>query len=232
VIGLEYPNIDNPYGIWRSSHTSDPQAREKMFYARVTGENVTPLTHVSPGNGIEQRLAALLAYLDRSHPDEGWSEFYAGNEIRWNLVCVAGHSQGAGMAAFIAKRHDVDRVALFSGPSLSSGSWVFTSGKTPPERMFAVYHKDEVTWDNVLVKGYDALGLRKFGAPVSAELASPPYDHSHIIQLGIPPTIPVSAPLHEKAHASVVVDRPTPKRADGMPAYSQVWAYVLGGRPQ
>jgi hypothetical protein len=233
VIGLEYPNNDNPYGIWTASHSSDPEGRRKIFHARVTGENLTKLTHVNPGNCIEERLAALLPYLDRTHPDEGWSKFYDGNEVKWDLVCVAGHSQGSGMAAYIAQRHAVDRVALFSGPSLYAGSWVAASGKTPPARIFFAYHKDEVRGDNLLVRGYDALGLQKFGAPVFAESAAPPYNHSHIIRLGLPPAIPDSAALNGRAaHNSTACDRPTPKLADGTPSYSPVWTYLLGGGPQ
>ena len=68
-------------------------------------------------NSIENRLRKLLLYLAAQRPDEEWAGFVTGGEIDWSRIAVGGHSQGAGMAAFIGKRYGVARVALWSGPN-------------------------------------------------------------------------------------------------------------------
>lgn len=64
---------------------------------------------------------------------------------------VTGQSQGAGMAAFIAKEHLVLRAVLFSSPWDSYGAnttlapWLSRASLTPMSRWFAGYHGKENT---------------------------------------------------------------------------------------
>lgn len=63
------------------------------------------------------RLTAVIRYLDRRHPKLGWAgHLTPGDRPLWPRIVVSGLSQGAGMAAFIAKRFPVNRVVLFSSP--------------------------------------------------------------------------------------------------------------------
>jgi hypothetical protein len=239
VIGLEYQNIGNPTELSESSQ--DPEAQAKVRLARLTGQNVSPFVHMTPGNSIEERLLSLLSFLDRAHPTENWSAFYSGDKIHWPLVCVAGHSQGAGMAAFIAKREPVLRAALLSGPGDLSRqtkgfvpSWLYEPGKTPSERIFAAYHiTEQQRRPGFFQRRFDAMGIGKFGLPVRAEEVAPPYAHSHIIQMTLTPAVSdAEASKYGAAHGSVACDRPTPKLSNGQPAYGPVWRYLFGADPQ
>jgi pimeloyl-ACP methyl ester carboxylesterase len=61
----------------------------------------------------------------------------------WSRIAVAGHSQGAGHAAYIAKKYEVDRVLMFSGPQdyfddlAQPAAWEKQPGATAPSRFFA-----------------------------------------------------------------------------------------------
>ncbi|WP_204298328.1 hypothetical protein, partial [Stenotrophomonas maltophilia] len=67
------------------------------------------------------RLVALLRLLDREQPARGWGHYLDGDGLNWEAILVSGQSQGAGMAAWIARRHKVRRVVLFSSPWETSG---------------------------------------------------------------------------------------------------------------
>jgi hypothetical protein len=97
------------------------------------------------------RLTKLLTYLQAQHPEENWRQYLGGQGggPDWSRIVISGFSQGAGMAAFIAKREPVPRVVCFSGPSDLVGQtttlapWIVGSGVTPPARWFVEYHKRE-----------------------------------------------------------------------------------------
>lgn len=234
VIGLEYPNINNPLELCKES--DDLECNEKVWLARLSGQpGISPLVNMSPGNGVLERLAALLRFLDENHPDEGWSRFYSAHDINWNLVCLAGHSQGAGMAAFIAKRRRVDRVALFSGPrdfharSNQLAGWMSKPASTSPASMFVLWHAGDVRRGGreAQVQASTALGLAPFGEPVAADEMQPPYKHSHILFVALPPNIPDTVDGYA-SHSSTARDQSTPLAADGSPAYAPIWRYMLG----
>ena len=132
----------------------------------------------------------------------------------WQRIAVAGHSQGAGMAAFLAKRTPVARVALLSGPldfvwpSHGPAPSLAAPSATPGERWYGLYHGEE-RQAALLRQAYGALGL----AP----------DQIRVLRLAPDGWAP------DAFHKSVVVDPLTPRAADGSPAYAADWAFLLGG---
>ena len=100
---------------------------------------------------IVNRLVEAAAYLDRNHPDSGWGSYIENGAPAWQRIVVCGQSQGAGMAAFIAKQHAVARVILFSSPwdyvqrsgRQELAPWIALPSQTPPERWFGGYHARE-----------------------------------------------------------------------------------------
>jgi hypothetical protein len=103
---------------------------------------------------IAQRLGDLLRYLRRAHPDQGWDAYLdAQGAPAWPRIVLSGLSQGAGMAAFIAKLYPVERVVLFSSPWDAEGrdkhpaQWLSSPSATPPERWWAERHVREKTTD-------------------------------------------------------------------------------------
>jgi len=82
-------------------------------------------------------------------PSGQWQHYLdAKNQPRWENIALAGHSQGGGMALFLAKSISVFRVLDFSGGWDLAGidrlaDWYSIPSKTPTERLFAVYNKKE-----------------------------------------------------------------------------------------
>lgn len=89
-----------------------------------------PLATIAVQEGVYARVGAALLALAERDPDGRWGQFYdlaAGRDVarglRWSSIVVAGHSQGGGHAALLAKLHPVRRAVMFSSPcDLSSGA--------------------------------------------------------------------------------------------------------------
>jgi hypothetical protein len=136
----------------------------------------------TPEESIINRLARLLQYFDRLHPDAGWGGFLKNGEPDWERIAVSGQSQGAGMAAFLAKQHVVARVILFSSPwdyierngKNELAPWIATPSKTPPERWFGGYHARENA-AGLLARSYAALRI--------------PPDHIRVYTEDLPPNL-------------------------------------------
>ncbi len=113
---------------------------------------------------IVPRLVALLRYLDREHPGAGWSDYLTADGPAWPRIVVSGLSQGAGMAAFLAKRYPVRRVVLFSSPwdftnpGRRPASWLFDTSATPPDRWWVERHVHENT-TALIAHAYQALRI-------------------------------------------------------------------------
>ena len=176
VIGLEYNSL--PFGNQVCWKVTDPECLAKFREKRTFGTNVTDLIDDKPEESIRTRLVKLLQYLDSHHPEQGWSAYLRDGEPRWDRLVVSGLSQGAGMAAYIAKLKRVERVVLFSSPwdtvqaTKPPAPWLYHETKTPLEHWFAEYHARENTVD-LIVPAYKALAI--------------PENHILVFNLDMPP---------------------------------------------
>jgi len=136
---------------------------------RIYGDGISidPSLDNTKAETIVNRLVKLLTYLDSRDPQQNWSAYLEGGSPNWSRIVLAGQSQGAGMAAYIAKEELVGRVILFSSPwdfVVSNGNarilapWIATPAKTPPERWFGGYHQRE-NEASLLAKSYAALRI-------------------------------------------------------------------------
>lgn len=220
VIALQYDN--NTWVLQRCARNLDPSCSAKFREKRIFGDDVTDLIDDTPAESIVNRLAKLLQYLDRQHPGEGWGGYLANGKPQWRRIAVAGHSQGAGMAAFIGKRENVARVVLFSGPvdATRTGNdglapWITGPSATPPDRWYAMYHAQERK-AAMLQRSYEMLGI----------------PHSHVRVANLQPNSPPrSRPNADLYHLSVNGDGTTPRAGDGTPLYRSDWAYLFGRSP-
>lgn len=98
------------------------------------------------------RLVSLLQHQGWTRyltPGDGHSPYGLGPHAYpdWSKIIVAGHSQGAGHALFIAKRFKVPRAVLLSGPDDSPGgrpaTWAAAVGRTPNDRIYALRSQQE-----------------------------------------------------------------------------------------
>ena len=237
AIGLEYP--DDALDPSASAvgqiclRNPDPGCSARVRAVRIMGGAADGVI-VAPADGLQNRLEKLLAYLAQQHPADGWDRFFPGGRVAWDLIAVDGHSQGAGMAAFLAKSHTVARVVLWSGPAdyvlatHSVAAWLSAPSATPPGRWYGVVHRDEAGVGTLLT-AYKTLGIP--GAPVIADAAIPP-PGSHQFVVTLPPrpnpAAPVLPVIAGASHGSVVADRRTPLDDAGRPVYAPLWRTMLG----
>ena len=212
VIGLRYRDVP---GVMDACPHASPDCPERIRQQRVFGDLATGTEGNGPSQSIVHRLTALLTELDRAHPEDGWKEYLDDGHPRWRRVAVAGLSQGAGMAAFIAQREAVARVILFSGPFDNYGvgdsvaSWLRKGhGATETDHWYAAYHARE-RMARVIERSYAALRI--------------PQAHIRVLTRDDLPKTPSST-----YHLSVVSNGATPRRADGRPAYLRDWLFLLG----
>jgi len=180
VISLAYN--DTPAVAVYCPRRPDPGCSAQFRQRRIYGDGppLEPAIDNTRAESIINRLVKLLIYLEQREPGRGWAQYLKDGAPNWSRIVLAGQSQGAGMAAFIAKQHVVARVILFSSPwdfYVSKGNgrrlapWIATPSKTPPERWYGGYHERE--------------NMAKLLAPAYAELGIPP-DHIRVFKRELP----------------------------------------------
>ena len=179
--------------------------------AIVTGAPVSERITVSRPNSILNRLQKLLVYLAKQDPDGGWDEFVDNDQPIWNRIVVAGHSQGSGHAAYIAKMYKVDKVLMFSGPQdyLTSldkpAPWQSRPSATPQSRYYAFLN----LYDPFNVHHQIANCARLMG------LSNPQ-----------PPTIEPGAPIHGNYQILINSSKQQPHGSTIQPEFENVWNYL------
>ncbi len=229
AVGLRYPNSWTVHSLCAKS--PDSLCHEKVRAEIFSGVDHSSLLEVDSVNSIRHRLWALLHYLERHFPEEGWEQFLQeAEQIRWDRIVVAGHSQGGGHAAFVGKHFTVARVLMFAWSDLWRSEnqwriapWITPDHATPAERYFGFTH----TQDNLLARlmTWQLLGMDRFGAPVNVDTMALPYAYSHQLVTSIQPA------RFGAFHGSVAVDDATPLDSTGTPVLEPVWSYLLIGAP-
>jgi hypothetical protein len=225
AIGLTYPNDDAVSVLCPGTGPADCAGAVRREV--ITGADASPLVAVDPANSIDGRLLALLTYLSANFPAEGWGRYLVNGAVDWSLITVAGHSQGAGHAGFIAKLRDVNRVVMFSGPGDPGASWVDLPNITAPARMFGFTHTaDDLATLALVARSWDGLELDLFGASVSVDGASQPFGGSHQLLTSAAPNPNPTGPSASPTHGAPVVDAVTPRDAMGRPVFEPVWGFI------
>lgn len=206
AIGLEYD--DTPAVVQVCPRNADPACSANFRAMRIDGTGPgAPGVVNPPAEAIVARLVALLRALDKAAPAEGWGGYLDGDRPRWDRIVVSGLSQGAGMAAYMAKQHAVRRVVLFSSPwdftmpGRRLAPWIGQPSATPPARWFAEYHRRENTAD-LLASSYRLLQI--------------PADHVLVFDRDLLPNAGGSSP--NPFHGSTVRD----------PGYVKQWRTLYG----
>ncbi len=229
TIGLNYPN-DAAVGVLCDS-SDDPDCQWSVRREIITGVDTSSLVDVNAANSIVNRLQKVLSYLDAQYPEEGWGQYLTDGAVDWSGVEVAGHSQGGGHAAAIAKLHAVFRAVYFSSPADWSTlddappPWVSQSGATDGSRQYGFTHVQDATVPSAhLTVTWSALGLGAFGAPVSVDNVNAPYGNSHQLATNAVPHHNGGGAL--PYHAATVLDAATPLTGTDTPLYAPVWIYL------
>jgi len=139
-INLSYPNTVPAASLSSSNNAlAFDEYRQEICYGTPLSDAVS----VDSLNSIYTRFLHLLNYLNINYPNLNWNDYLISNtEINWNNIIVAGHSQGSGHAAYLAKFNSVERVLMFSGLNdysdfySASGNWVNGSSITPQYKFY------------------------------------------------------------------------------------------------
>jgi hypothetical protein len=215
VIGLQYNTLPPGTAFCETAH--DPDCFARFREKRSWGDDATGAISDLPQEAIVTRLVRLLETLAQDHPAEEWQQYLVNGTPNWPVIALTGQSQGAGMAAFIAKRVALARVILSSSPwdhASPSGRlapWLSEASATPPERWFGVYHGKE-HMAGMLARAYAALGVPDRHIRVLDIVPNPP-----------PPPHPVVDRYHGTEWGATV-----PVDAGWRPTVTAIWAFMLG----
>jgi hypothetical protein len=141
VVSLDYVNdvITTVCSKSEDSTCFDHFRQEIMF-----GTDVSDKVAVDSANSLVNRLTKLLLY--QAAVDKEWAGFVNKGKVRWEKVIAAGHSQGAGHAAYFGKQFPLRGVLMFSGPQdylqyfKAPAHWQQERGVTPVKRYYAFLH--------------------------------------------------------------------------------------------
>lgn len=231
-IGLTYPNDEAVGTICAASPRPDCPGEVRREI--IAGTDTSPLVAITPANSITGRLVSMLIYMQATYPGEGWGQYLVGGAPNWAVITVAGHSQGAGHAGYMAKLHILDRVAMFSGPgdvgnvAGTPAQWITLPNATPAARQYGYTHRQDELVPLALIEfNWSQIGLGAFGAPVSVDGSAAPFGDRRQLTTNI--AIPISplSPTTAPAHGGTVVDVVTPLTTGGEPLYLPVWNYMI-----
>ncbi|MCC1485091.1 BPSS1187 family protein [Winogradskyella immobilis] len=164
VINLSYINKQAVARICKGENlANDSDCTKKFRERRIFGNVSMPLIPDEPQDAIVNRLAKLLIHLNETDKKSNWDIYLNNDKPNWNMITVAGQSQGGGMAAFIAKQELVNRIITFSGGWDYSevkkiAKWYYNKSITPAEKWFGFYHTLEPN-AKPIAESYEAMGI-------------------------------------------------------------------------
>ncbi|WP_310391899.1 T9SS type A sorting domain-containing protein [Hymenobacter sp.] len=227
ALGLSYSNATiSPL----CAGSSDSLCFDKVRGEVIDGTDRTPLVAVDAANSITNRVLRALQYLHTNFPTEGWGQFYSGNAPDWTKIAVAGHSQGGGHAAFIAKQTVVDRAVLFAAPKdyfvaplRKAAAWENRPSATPTCRSYALTHQadNQGCTPAQQLEIFRRLGIDRFApAPAVFETSNGAYNNSHVLLSSL------AGLTGGSAHNVVAVDVAAATICK-VPYYTPAWVYML-----
>jgi hypothetical protein len=208
VIGLEYNN--EPAVVQVCPQSPLPSCSRDFRQRRIFGGDLKSVVENTQFESIINRLESLLHYLQERDAARHWDGYLLNEEPNWSRIVISGLSQGAGMAAYIAKHRSVARVVLFSSPwdyqrsSQRLAPWLIEPSETPPDRWFAEYHRREKT-AALIVSAYQALQI--------------PKSNIRTFDLDLPKDMKFKS------------DNPYHVSTIKMPAYASEWEFLFGRSP-
>src|ERR1700678_176540 len=137
VIGLEYN--DEPAVVQVCPENLQASCSGDFRQRRIFGADAKSVVENTQSESIVNRLVNLLRYLQARDAARHWDGYLLNDEPNWSRIVVSGLSQGAGMAAYIAKHRAVARVVLFSSPwdfqrsTQRLATWLIEPSQTPPD---------------------------------------------------------------------------------------------------
>jgi hypothetical protein len=232
VINLTYVNSFAFIGMAVTNNCDDCYYETRLEI--LTGRNTSPFEAVDRNNSIEHRLIMALEWIDTAQPTQNWAQFLDGTNILWENIVIAGHSQGAGQAGFIAKQYAVDRAIMFDSgdwyeAESRAATWISAPGATPPIKFFGAAHTNDPLFPNPhQIPAWTAFGLTNFGPIIFAEnVSDPQFLCSRMIRTAVEPRNNNGQTAY---HGAMVRDLHVPLDANNVPIFRPLWEYMLFGQ--
>jgi hypothetical protein len=223
AINLNYPNDWTIANLCQNSKNLDchRNKRKAIIYGQDNARKIT----ITTANSLENRLSKLLLFLAKNVSQIPWLNYLNSHQIKWESVIIAGHSQGGGHAALIAKENLVSRVIMLASPAdynqynHQMASWLSAPQATPSDRFYGFVHAKDPAYAKI-IKAWDLLGLSNHGDLINV-------DRVQISNLNSHQLVTVKSPKNlGRFHGSVFNDHHTPISIDGQPIYKNVWQYL------
>ncbi len=222
VLGLDYWNLGRTLS---GTCNTNPRCYTELQWNRFDGSHPSPYSRVTPAGSITARFRDAITHLEQVDPAGGWNRFLTSTgTIEWSNIVVAGHSQGGGMAAFIAHIRSVAGALMISSPVESDGtfhaSWMDHPSATPVSRQYAIDSQQDGFGPKIW-GSWQILGLAPAQGPWRTELAPPAAGqnpHAIITTYPFPP--------HSDAHSLIIEDL-TPLTSSGVPKMLPLWHWML-----
>lgn len=196
----------------------------------LTGTDVSTEVAVDSTNSIVNRLEKLFLYLDQNYPSENWGQYMKNAQIDWTKIVVAGHSQGGGHAAYIAKTNLVEKAIFFASPNDYSSAfnrpapWFSGSWISPKSSLFGFNNlQDDVVPFNQQKEVWDSVGFSNTQDTTLVDQQVFPYLNAHYLYTNND----LNAVASDN-HSVMIRDAQVPLSTTGKPVYEDVWRYLLG----
>lgn len=196
-IGLDVISISYANNITAASLASstDSLIFDKYRDEINFGNQVSDEVSVDELNSINTRAIKLIQYLTSTYPEQDWGQYITtSNNLNWEKIVIAGHSQGAGHACYLGKKRSAERVVMFSGPNdfsthfNSPANWLTEDGLTDISKQYALLHVN----DEIISYDYQVLNLKGIGIlssseePLLVDNLSPPFNNKNALSINLP----------------------------------------------
>lgn len=209
VIAMPYANLRTERSICLSNTACYGDVRAEQLSGTPSGY----LPQIAQAAAIKMSLPSALTQLAHQDPSGQWGRYMKAGMIDWSNIVVAGHSQGGGLAAYIAHQTVVKGVIMFSSPNdtfprtQAVADWLKSPNATPPSRYYGFYD----THDSYAASTTTAWGTMLPGISIAKS------DNVQTLQGQLLSTAVIHFPDRLTAHFAVVRDG----------AYRPVWNYLL-----
>ncbi len=221
LVYLSWPPVNDI-----TTNDPDPDLPAAIRTERLFGIESTDAVDVDFANSVENRLVKLLENQAAAFPGERWASYLTTDgKPDWSRIAVAGHSQGAGHAAFLGKLEALAGVLILAGPGdfvqdLGTAPWLFEPGQTPVSRTVAFTHVEDRTAAGFFLN-QRVLGLNSFGEVQDIDGLATQQIRTQMLASDAP------FPASSNGHGAVVVDDRLARLPDGTPLYRPVWDAML-----
>ena len=141
VIAMPYANLRTE----RSICLVDMACYGAVRAEQLNGDATRYLPVAAQRASVKTVLPSVLLELAHKDPNGNWKSYVSSGAINWANTVVVGHSQGGGLAAYIAHQHAVKGVIMFSSPNdtfprtKTVATWLTAPSATPISRYYGLF---------------------------------------------------------------------------------------------